>query len=336
MEDLCIDTESVPALGDSDDGYVVDLGDRPDRPLALLASASCLFENYDRRSYMDSETAYWLCAARPTGVCKQVQSQPVHSSAYHESGYYVLRTSQQSSGLDASARILFDCAELGFGSIAAHGHADCLSFSLAIDGQDFLIDAGTYDYFSFPEWREYLRSTEAHNTIVVDDTSQSQSLGPFLWGHRAKPALLEWLDVDEFVRVVGEHHGYSRLTDPVTHRRSITLNHDRATIDLLDTLVTSGEHRIRILFHIAPECTVDSDDANGGVIIRRNEVELHLKTRGCSLNVVRASGRDCRGWVSRRYHQRDAGCVVEAEATIRGTTKIETQLNIMRLDKTHR
>ena len=56
-------------------------------------------------------------------------------------------------------------------------------------GTDVLVDPGTYDYFTHPEWRRYFRSTQAHNTVEVDGLDQSQQLGLFLWGARAQRAL---------------------------------------------------------------------------------------------------------------------------------------------------
>ena len=55
--------------------------------------------------------------------------------------------------------VLFDCGELGFKSIAAHGHADVLSFTVRAFGEDLLVDPGTYDYFTFSGWRLYFRGT---------------------------------------------------------------------------------------------------------------------------------------------------------------------------------
>lgn len=55
--------------------------------------------------------------------------------------------------------MVFDCGLLGMEPLAGHGHADALSFALRAFGSDVLVDPGTYDYFSYPTWREYFRST---------------------------------------------------------------------------------------------------------------------------------------------------------------------------------
>ena len=54
-----------------------------------------------------------------------------------------------------------------------HGHADALSLVLNVGGTEILKDPGTCVYNGSPEWRDFFRSTHAHNTIVVDDASVS-------------------------------------------------------------------------------------------------------------------------------------------------------------------
>ena len=39
-----------------------------------------------------------------------------------------------------------DAGPLGYQTIAAHGHADALSFTLSVGGMEFLVDPGTYAY----------------------------------------------------------------------------------------------------------------------------------------------------------------------------------------------
>ena len=67
----------------------------------------------------------------------------------------------------------------GFLSIAAHAHADALSLEVRHDGVDILADPGTYCYHGEPRWRQWFRSTAAHNTLEVGGVSQSESGGPF-------------------------------------------------------------------------------------------------------------------------------------------------------------
>ena len=87
------------------------------------------------------------------------------SIALSESGYYLLQRGDRDG--DDRVSVLMDCGELGFLSLAAHGHADSLSLNVRVGGHDVLVDPGTFDYFADEQWRRYFRSTRAHNTIEM-------------------------------------------------------------------------------------------------------------------------------------------------------------------------
>ena len=180
----------IPQLGDSDVGYVLDLETDGDRARNLLAVGAALFGRSDFKELAEDahERVYWLLGNDGCRVFDGLGSLlrkegafAIRSRAFPESGYYLLQCGGRGPD-DDRISVSFDCGALGFGSIAAHGHADALSLTVRISGVDVLIDPGTYDYFTFPEWRRYFRSTPAHHTITVDGLSQSENRGPVRWG----------------------------------------------------------------------------------------------------------------------------------------------------------
>lgn len=116
-----------------------------------------------------------------TDVRKQMSAADSRQT-FPEGGYSFLRKGRMFVGIDH--------APLGFGSIAAHGHNDILSFQLFLDGKPILVDSGTYLYHVDHVRRDLLRSTRMHNTVTINDMEQSQMLGPFLWGKKAESRLL--------------------------------------------------------------------------------------------------------------------------------------------------
>ena len=168
--------DEPPAYGDADDGYVLDLGE-PRRAQPLLATGALLTGRADLKRFAGGfrQSTRWLLghdarerfAALPADVPASLVSR-----AFPDTGYYLLQCGTPSAA--DRIGVLFDCGELGFGSIAAHGHADALSVTLRAFGTDVLVDPGTYDYFTHAEWRRYFRSTAAHNTVEIDDRDQSQ------------------------------------------------------------------------------------------------------------------------------------------------------------------
>ncbi|MCB9263182.1 MAG: alginate lyase family protein [Flavobacteriales bacterium] len=57
-----------------------------------------------------------------------------------------------------------------------HTHSDKLSVELQVQGDDILLNPGTYLYTPIPEYRELFRSVKSHNTISVNGQEQNTPL----------------------------------------------------------------------------------------------------------------------------------------------------------------
>jgi heparinase II/III-like protein len=321
----------LPAFGDADDGYVLSLGGQGADAPGLLSTGAVLFGNghLKQQSGGFREMARWFL---PSTAADRYQALAVDASArlpsraFKDCGYYLL----QSGHAHAPDRIsvFFDCAELGFGAIAAHGHADALSFTLRAFGRDVLVDPGTYDYFTYPEWRTHFRSTRAHNTVTIDGKDQSEMLGPFLWGARANSRLVAWEPSASGGKIVGEHDGYSRLPSPVLHRRTLELDGDAGTLIVRDELRGSGEHDVALVFQAAEdvECRWHADrvvfELPEGIVTLRADPAL-------TVTVVRGAEEPIGGWTSRRYHVKRPSSALVARAHARGDASFTCRLSIV-------
>ena len=241
----------VPRQGDGDNGMVLVL-DPPttERSSDLLAVGQALFDAPEWWPTVGSTLTSTLLASmagrRRTGG--HLERRPSH---YSDAGLTLMRSSP-SDGEEIWCRC--DAGPHGFLSIAAHGHADALAVEVRYDGVDVLADPGTYCYHGEPRWRSYFRSTLAHNTIEVGRQDQSTSGGPFLWTRHAHSRLIE-LETDEDGEITtwtAEHDGYRSLTPPVMHRRSVRLESRIRRIEIVDLLETTGEHGLRLAFHLGP------------------------------------------------------------------------------------
>jgi heparinase II/III-like protein len=313
---------SLPLFGDGDDGYVLDLGARGN-PASVLSAGAILCDRPDFASGLGDETewAFWLLGTAPAHASRPVV---LVSRSYHHTGYYLLQSGV--AGSDDSASLVFDCAELGFGPLAAHGHADALSFVFRLGGIDVLADPGTYDYFTYPEWRRYLRGTPAHNTVTVDSVDQSVITGPFMWGTRAKATLLEWRPSSTGGIVVGEHDGYTRLDDPVTHRRRVELDTQARMLTITDYIEARGNHDIQIVFQFSEHCRVADSDGTFHVTIGRHQLVVRTDPAATAAIAPR-SDRPESGWVSRGYHRRREAPRLVARAQTTGQATFTTVMH---------
>lgn len=311
MRNIVVDTGDIPNLNDRDDGYVLNLGETQKQPPALVSAGASLFGDDLRMA--SAETEFWL-----TGQSSPAppDDRPSESIAYFDAGYFQLR--------EGRASVFVDAAPLGYGPIAAHGHADCLSLTLALDGNEILVDSGTYDYFSFPELRDYFRSTRAHNTVEVDSRDQSEMLGPFMWGRRAKPVVLSYSDDDMQSSVAAQHDGYSSLDDPVIHRRDVVLDKEDQALDIVDTLDSEGPHDARVYWHFAGDCELEHYE-DGRATIRKGNLRLAVVFDGGSLDVVKPGGANPLGWISTAYHVRTPSLCLVQHVAFSGRQRIQTR-----------
>jgi len=321
--------DGLPLFGDCDDGYVLDLGHDPRDIRQWLAVGAALFgrSDFKERAGGCAEPVEWLLGEpgrQIFGAIGEPEANIITSRAFKDSGYYVL----QHGELDSPDRIsvVFDCGPLGMGALAGHGHADALSFTLRAFGTDVLVDPGTYDYFSYPKWRPYFRSTRAHNTVVIDGRDQSQMLGLFLWGRRAKADCLSWQPTDAGGKVIAKHDGYTHLHGPVTHKRMLDL--DGRDIVVRDDIMARGEHEIEVFFHLAEHCAARPAGENCFFVdVGPGTVKIEMDQR---LTVEQFNGSEdpiC-GWVSRAYHQKHPSTTLVGRCIGRGNTCLVCRIEI--------
>ena len=120
--------------------------------------------------------------------------------------------------------LIVDCGPVGPDYQPGHAHCDTLSYELHVGGVPIVVDSGTFDYEP-GQFRHYLRSTAAHNTVRIDGQEQSEIWGQFRVARRARPVeahLSDWAGG----RLVfsGEHDGYRRLPGKPRHRREICID----------------------------------------------------------------------------------------------------------------
>ena len=176
-------------------------------------------------------------------------SEHAERSSLLESGYAVLRA--RLSGSDI--RVVFDVGELGFGSLAAHGHADALSVGVDVGAVVLLRDSGTGSYLE-SEGRDEYRTTAAHNTVVVDGRPQAEPLGPHLWGRRPATTVEASTLGPELDYVRASHDGYAPLA---RHVRSVLfLKPDLLLV--FDRVSGTRQLEAELAWHLCPGETLEN------------------------------------------------------------------------------
>jgi hypothetical protein len=263
-------------------------------------------------------------AAKYDSIDMSRVSLPVRRD-FLRAGYYVLGDRFETR---REVRVVADAGPLGYLSIAAHGHADALSFTLSAGGHELLIDPGTYAYHTQRVWRDYFKGTSAHNTVRIDRVDQSVSGGNFLWTKHARAQVIALERTPLIERWVASHDGYTRLRQPVIHRREILLEKEHARLQVIDELLGSGEHDVEIFWHFSEHCAVEMDDV--AVCVTRDDVALSMSVpEGMRCDIRRGvEGPQPAGWISRRFDVRQPTTTVIMSGRIAGAARLVTRLNL--------
>jgi uncharacterized heparinase superfamily protein len=190
-----------------------------------------------------------------------------------------------------------DHGPLGLPPLAAHGHADALSLWLHLDDQPVLVDPGTLRYHSMQGWRDWLRSTTAHNTLDIAGESQSISAGPFNWRHKAECRLVSLRQGEEW-ELTAEHDGYNSRFG-CNHRRSV--GRVGRVLTVMDTLDGAPDDiPVRISFLIHPALTLEP--ADGALVVKHGSEALVRISASSDAEVVLGERLDERNAYSGRYN----------------------------------
>jgi hypothetical protein len=315
----------VPMIGDSDDALIVRLDPAPAfepwRP--LMCAAALLTGRGDFAAAaggrIDDKTRWLLPDAELPSANAHA---PPRRLFFPEGGYAVIGAAL---GTDEEIQIVFDAAPLGYLDIAAHGHADALSFTLSAFGVEWLVDPGTFAYHTQNLWRDHFRSTAAHNTIGLDGLDQSQIGGNFMWLHKAHA---HFTGVGESW-VEGEHDGYRRLNDPVTHRRRVDLDAQTATITVLDTLTGRGNHAVTLNWQFAEGCNVRLEEGEITATAQEHKLRIVCSHAGFTPSLHYGEEAPPTGWVSRKFDHKVPAMLARWTGTTCGTTSVETTITLV-------
>ncbi|WP_426790108.1 heparinase II/III domain-containing protein [Sphingobacterium sp. WOUb80] len=144
------------------------------------------------------------------------------------------------SFLNSNYEIKIDLAQIGASYQPGHAHADALSFILYSQELPLIVEQGTSTY-QIGKRRNLERSTEAHNTIVLNGRDQSEVWGGFRVGKRAKTTI----HYEGQNGYTGSHNGYKNLG--IIHTRSFIF--EEAKIQITDTLSQNGNAKAYVHLH---------------------------------------------------------------------------------------
>ena len=247
----------IPQIGDNDSGQYIKLYPRKVLDMRYLLSLGSIFYNNPKwkiKEFFKNEEdiseiliLYGEEGKKKWDSINWNSLKEINSHAFKDSGWYVMRKELN--------YCIISCGPNGQLNIGGHGHNDKLSFELFLQGREIIVDPGTYVYTPEPEMRNLFRGTKYHNTVTIDDEEQNRFIDGqlFKMQNDAKAKCIRWEVTENIDYFTGEHYGYTRLNDPVVHRREIQFNKTDGKIEIVDSFICKKEHMFEWNFILHPD-----------------------------------------------------------------------------------
>lgn len=270
----------APQIGDGDNGRLHVLtgyatADHRDHR-HLLAAGAVLYDREDwwRAAGLRTLEAVWLGQSGRDRFSRQTQA-PVtgpSTAAFPSGGLYIMR--------DRDDYVLFNCSPVGTRGVGTHKHNDVLSLELHLEGEDILVDPGCFLYTGDPRMYDLFRGTAHHSTVMIDRREQNRFIaGKFFCLHPdGQPRVLKWETEDKLDRVSAEFDGYRRLSDPIRHRRDVSVRRPGISVLVEDHFFgragCSDLHCFEWTWTCAPGCRVVQTENGWDIVTPLQVVRL--------------------------------------------------------------
>jgi len=312
---------NYPSIGDNDDGHLLKIWFGTHNNFSSLLNTGAILFNRPEwlrdKSKLDHKTQLLLGKSAQNILNQKKAGLTTNlpdTKFFKHSGLAVIRD-------NTHPKVLFigNSGPLGLRPLAGHGHADALSFWISVDGKPIFIDPGNYLYHSGSEWRNYFRSTSAHNTITVDKNDQAKMVADFIFSnfYKIKDPLLK--ENPESILWSAGHDGYKKINDPVSHIRTVKYLKKKRQFIIKDELKCTGKHWIECFFHFYPACSVKTKNNIYYIFCGDIKVQLEIDKNWINQKLLIGNYNPLSGWFSAGFNQ-----LVETN-TLLLSTKIEGQ-----------
>jgi len=242
---------TIPLIGDSDDGKVLLLMfHKNNNFIELINLASILFQRGDYKfiSKAISPISILLLGANGYNTYQNIKEKepPKKFEFFENAGYFIIRN----NWTDKANYLFIDYGRFG-PQMAPHSHSGITNFLFTHEGNDIIIDSGTYSYNKSWNERNLYRSSKAHNILVIDQKNQAKELSWFSWENKPKVKRSLKID-DQQIKFNCFHDGFKGFIV----RREINTFMDLNVVIIKDSVIQTKKsskntvHAIDLYFHL--------------------------------------------------------------------------------------
>ncbi len=257
----------------------LNLGHTP--PKGLVPSIDRMFQALRFFRHTDGTLALF------NGATAQPADRLLSVLRYDEAGGEPLKLTPQMKYQRLANRktiVLADTGPPPPGELSATAHAGCLSFEMSCGRNRFIVNCGAPAYFQ-PSYAKLARTTAAHTTLTVADTSSatisnSSYLGPVIVSGPANVDVERRDDDSGRQGFVAKHDGFAERFGLV-HERTLQLSAEGNVLSGRDRLAKSSRYDLSIArdtqaairFHIHPKIQL-SRDKNNDLVLTASDGEF--------------------------------------------------------------
>jgi len=249
----------IPKIGDWDGGNVFKFNNKSSDNMKELIGFLNLFE----KESVPESVGYKILFGNIEKVKNKNQIKNRDFQVYTKSGYIVDKKYNF---------ILFRAGRHGL-----HGHCDQLSFVYKINGREFLIDPGSYIYNNKPKYRKYFRSTEAHNTLKINDIEQSEQLSNFQWAKTRDGKILNTVQEKKYSLMEAQiNYG-----DKGFYHKRILINIFNSGIIVIDLLKGKNINEAKRFWHVNGSWNIKQE--KNSLIFNIDGEKVFMQNIGCTV-----------------------------------------------------
>jgi uncharacterized heparinase superfamily protein len=268
------------------------------QPAAVESKLRAMARFLEAMSYRDGTLALFNDSAntdetRPGPIIEAAQKiagcdETPLTPAFPRTGYYLWVSP------DEKEKIIVDAGPPSVDYNTAHAHCDLLSYELWLDGRPFIVDSGLHGYGG-DHFREYCRSTRAHNTVMFDGREQSEIWDTFRMARRAELIGVEVNSSHESWDFRGEYRPY--YDSKLRHERHICRERG-GEWRIEDRLVSGMADRATSFIHLHPGVRARKiNDAEPGVECCAGQIKVVIQSFAAErIEIIEGQESPVQGW----------------------------------------
>jgi hypothetical protein len=277
------------------------------RPDDLLAAAERLLGVRERWRNVRPGPYCALLGAAEVEDRDTFPAPPAGPHSWSATGYVTI------PGASPGDWLIIDAKPIGPAHLPAHGHCSLFSYELSLQGRRIIVDSGVEEYQA-GAWRDYWRSTRAHNTVTVDGAEQAEIWASFRAGQRTLLLESAFIRNESSILFAGRHGGFAGQRRPTPHRRLIAALPGGFWL-ILDEVNGKGRHLVESLVHFAPqtECRIDQKYTEVGLETMRLRIYPYVQAGGTEpmrISCVKGQTDPIQGWYAPKFGVRQQNAVL--------------------------